>query len=291
MLVGGIRYDFEKAGSVHREHKILEDGTVTPGNEYDSPLTFDEWTPKATIQYNFNNSQLYATLAKGYKTGGFNTVFVTEEERTFAPEKSWNYEVGSKLNLLSGKLLTELALFYIDISNQQVKQLLDLQGVKIRNASSSVSKGAEFTLKACPTTSISLYLDYGYTHATFKKYTYSKEEDYSGNFLPFVPRHTLNIGAEQRISCRSPYCNGIRLQLNYSGMGGRYWHEDNQVKQPFFGLLNASSTFEKGASRISLWGKNLLNTKHLGYYYVSRGIGFGKPGKPITAGITFHHSF
>jgi outer membrane receptor protein involved in Fe transport len=35
-------------------------------NEYDSPLTFTEWTPKASLQYRFSNhTQLYATLAKG----------------------------------------------------------------------------------------------------------------------------------------------------------------------------------------------------------------------------------
>ena len=43
-------------------------------------------------------------------------------------------------------------------------------------------------------------VSYGYTHSTFKKYdggTTSSEEqiDYSGNYVPFVPRHTMNAGA------------------------------------------------------------------------------------------------
>ncbi|HOO95556.1 MAG TPA: TonB-dependent receptor [Proteiniphilum sp.] len=290
VLEAGLRYDFEKAHSIHRENK-LTGGTVELRNQYDSPLTFSQWTPKVTLQYRFNGfNQLYATWARGYKTGGFNTVFEAEHERTFDPEKSWNYEIGGKTTLFDRRLIAETALFYIDIRNQQVKQLLDLQGVKIRNAGRSISKGAELSLQILPSDAALIYLTYGYTHATFRSYRYSEEIDYRGNYLPFVPRHTLTVGAEQRINLRSSISDRLLLQASYTGMGERYWHEDNRVKQPFYGLLNASVAIEKGSLRLTLWGKNILNERQLGYYFESAGRSLGKPGKPFTTGVTFEYS-
>ncbi len=161
------------------------------GHPSDTPVPF-QW-----------RGQLYVTWARGYKTGGFNTVFEEESERIFDPEKSWNYEIGGKVTLFKNRLLAEGSLFYIDISSQQVKQLLDLQGIKIRNAGHSISKGAELTLKVLPTDATLLHLTYGYTHATFRSYQYSEEIDYSGNFLPFVP-------ATPSVSERSIGLTGIR---------------------------------------------------------------------------------
>lgn len=290
-LEGGIRYDFEKARSIHIENKLTSD-TIILRNQYDSPLTFSQWTPKVTIQYRFGSeSQLYATWARGYKTGGFNTVFEKESERIFDPEKSWNYEIGSKTSFFKNRLLAEVSLFYIDISSQQVKQLLDLQGIKIRNAGHSISKGAELSLKLLPTDASLLYLTYGYTHATFRSYKYSEDIDYSGNFLPFVPRHTLTIGAEHRIDWHTAISDRLLLQAQYSGMGERYWHEDNRVKQNFYGLLDVSTTVEKESVRVKLWGKNILNERQLGYYFESAGRSLGKPIKPFTMGVTIDYSF
>jgi outer membrane receptor protein involved in Fe transport len=290
ILEAGIRYDMERAHSIHTENKLTAD-TVALRNEYDSPLTFSQWTPKISLQYRFNrDNQLYATWAKGYKTGGFNTVFEEEQERTFGPEKSWNYEIGGKAAFPGRRLFAELAFFYIDMQNQQVKQLLDMQGVKIFNAGSSVSKGMELSLRAAPTSDLTMHLSYGYTHATFSSYTYSSEADYTGKCLPFVPRHTLSAGADFSVPFTSAISDRLLLQANYTGMGEIYWHENNRVKQPFYGLLNASAGVEKGKLNLTLWAKNILNSKYLGYYFEASGRTLGKPGKPFTAGISLGYS-
>ncbi|HOV71302.1 MAG TPA: TonB-dependent receptor [Dysgonamonadaceae bacterium] len=285
-LQAGIRYDYEHANSVHKENKVM-DNHAELINEYDSPLTFTEWTPKASLQYRFSNhTQLYATLAKGYKTGGFNTVFETEEQRTFGPEKSWNYEIGGKSSFFAGRLHAEFALFYIDIQNQQIKQLLDLQGMKIFNAGNSVSKGFEVSFLAKPFTRLSFNAAYGYTHATFKNYIYSETIDYSGNYLPFVPKHTLSLIASYRIPCSSYLVDHITLNTGYTGLGEIYWNENNETKQPFYGLLNGSVDMGKGRINLSIWGKNLTDTHYLGYYFEMSKRKLGKPGKPFTAGVT-----
>ncbi len=74
-------------------------------------------------------------------------------------------------------------------------------------------------------------------------------------------------------------------------MGERYWHEDNRVKQHFYGLLDVSTAVEKESLRVTLWGKNILNKRQLGYYFESAGRSLGKPVKPFTTGVTIDYSF
>ncbi|HOT63872.1 MAG TPA: TonB-dependent receptor [Dysgonamonadaceae bacterium] len=272
------------------ENKVTGSETKL-NNQYDSPLTFTQWTPKFSLQYWLNSdNQVYVTVAKGYKTGGFNTVFESEDERTFGPETSWNYEIGAKTSFFEKKLFVEAALFYIDIKNQQIKQLLDLQGLKVHNAGNTVSKGAELSLRANPIRNLSLSASYGYTHATFKDYVYNSTVNYAGNFLPFIPKHTLSINLEKIFPYRSAISDQILFNVGYTGMGEIYWSENNETKQPFYGTLDASLGTNKGKVEFTLWAKNMTDTKYLGYYFVSSGRKLGKPGKPFTAGVSLSYS-
>lgn len=290
-LEGGIRYDYEKANSVHKEHKITN-GSSELVNDFDSPLTFSQWTPKASAQYFFTSrSQLYFTVAKGYKTGGFNTVFDTPEQRTFQPEYSWNYELGAKAWLIPEKLFAELALFYINTHNQQVKQHLNQQGIKIFNAGSSVSKGLEATVNATPFKNFKINAAYGLTHATFTDYKYSNEVDYSGNFLPFVPRNTVSVSTEYIVETNNYFSDEISFNAGYTGIGDMFWHENNTAKQSFYGLLNTRLTVRNGNTSFSIFGKNITNTQYLGYFYEVSGKKRGKPGKPLSVGVSLSLNF
>ncbi|WP_457832666.1 TonB-dependent receptor domain-containing protein, partial [Staphylococcus aureus] len=70
------------------------------------------------------------------------------------------------------------------------------------NAGKSRSLGAEISLAGAVTTNFTLTANYGYTYATFKEYvTNAKSADnkvieisYNGNYVPFVPKHTLSLG-------------------------------------------------------------------------------------------------
>lgn len=290
-LEAGIRFDYERANSIHTDNKIVEDN-VELTNEYDSPLSFTQWSPKASLQYLFSkNSQIYTTFAKGYKTGGFNTTFQTEEQRTFDPESSWNYEVGAKTTFGQNKYSAEVSLFYIDISDQQIKQSVELLGIQIGNAGTSVSKGLELSFQGAPVKYFNFNLAYGYTHATFKKYIYSQSVDYSGNFVPFAPRHTLNAGAQIILPCTSPFFDEIRFAIDYKGMGSIFWKEDNEAQQPYYQLLNGSVSLHKNKSTFSIWTKNITNTEYIGYYFTMSKRQLGKPGRPFTAGVSISYSF
>ncbi|MBQ7420368.1 MAG: TonB-dependent receptor [Prevotella sp.] len=122
--------------------------------------TFSQLLPKLGLTYRFDNgSNLYATVTKGYRAGGFNVQMFgdiiqndvqknlqgvmmeamqthqdvnsviehTDEEYAallegvkFKPEESWNYEFGTHLTLFDHTLQADLSAYYMQIRNQQL---------------------------------------------------------------------------------------------------------------------------------------------------------------------------
>ena len=282
----GLRYDYEKASNDYIYHKITN-GNQALVDQFKSDLSFSQLTPKFTLEYIFPSSGLvYASVTKGYKTGGFNTSFEQEEDRTFEPETSWNYEIGAKHPFVDKRFSAEFALFWIDWRNQQIYQMLATQnGQLLRNAGKSVSKGFEFSLQGNPINGLMFQLNYGYTHATFKKYEDERKGiNYNGNYLPLVPKHTLAVGVDYTIFHPCSLIERLTFSANFTGTGPIYWKEDNRKKQDSYGLLNGKISATKGIVTLAFWAKNITNTQYNSYYFESGGNGLAQAGRPFTLG-------
>ena len=138
---GMIELDFLSAFTLSLEGRYGKDEReVNPQNGIES---FDDstyrWTPRYTLTYQSKQDRLfYGLVAKGAKPGGFNGNFfsadVPQEVTTEAfadgraiidEEEAWTYEVGAKTTWLDGRAVFNIALFYIDWTNQQVQTTLD----------------------------------------------------------------------------------------------------------------------------------------------------------------------
>lgn len=302
--------------------------------------------PKFAIQYEWNKSNnVYATVSRGYRSGGYNIQMFsdlsqTEMSRsmmnaimaspklgqdptygpifqrmlasripeepnvktstTYKPEYSWNYEVGSHLTLWEGKLWADLAVFYMDTRDQQLSQFAESGLGRITiNAGKSRSYGAEAALRASVTKELSLNASYGYTYATFTDYVLTEkkgdniiERNYNGQYVPFVPKHTLNIGGEYAITCspRSIF-DRVVFQANYNAAGRIYWTEQNDVSQSFYGTLNWRTNLEIGDAMISFWARNFLNKDYAAFYFETMNKGFMQKGRPVQFGIDLRCRF
>lgn len=223
------------------------------------------------------------------------------KETTYKPEYSWNYEVGSHLTLWEGKLWADLAAFYMDTRDQQLSQFAEsgLGRVTI-NAGKSRSYGAEASLRASVTKELSLNASYGYTYATFTNFVIEEEQNgtlketanYNGKYVPFVPKHTLNIGGEYAITCspRSIF-DRVVFQANYNAAGRIYWTELNDVSQSFYGTLNWRANLEIGNSMISFWARNFLNKDYAAFYFETMNKGFMQKGRPVQFGVDLRCRF
>lgn len=277
--------------------------------------------PKFALKYDFNKqNNIYATVSRGFRSGGYNIQMFSEllqsalKQRpgagsaasddeiknlvTYKPEYSWNYEIGSHLSLFGGKLKTDLAAFYMDTRDQQIAKFVESGlGRMMVNAGSSESYGAEVNLTASVNRNLSLNGSYGYTHSTFKKYNAGKSSsdeniDYSGHYVPFVPRHTMNVGANYSFFLGgNKWAQSLTVGLNYTGAGKIYWTEKNDVSQSFYGTLNGRISLQAKALQIDFWGRNLTNKDYTTFYFESMERGFEQRSKPLQLGVDVRYHF
>lgn len=288
--------------------------------------------PKFALQYDFNKSNnIYASVSKGYRSGGYNIQMFSEivqgemingmiavldekshgmvsqmggdkiphyefniqETTMYKPEYSWNYEIGSHMTMFDGRLQADMAAFYMDTHDQQISRFAASGLGRITvNAGKSRSIGGELALKAQITDAFSLNGNYGYTHATFTDYVVSDEVNYNGNYVPFVPKHTFNIGGQYIFRMKSgSWLDNIMLNANYKGAGRVYWTEQNNAYQNLYGTLNGRISLNKGNGQIGIWINNALNTKYQAFYFESMNRGFAQMGRPMQIGVDLRCRF
>ena len=288
----GLRFDYEHAKTTYNQDKTtLSTGVTTHAKDFVSSASFRQFTPKFTLQYLTNKDNLYyISITRGYKPGGFNTIFKTDAERTYDPEYSWNYEVGTRLKFLNGRLTAEADLFYIDWRHMQTTYTVPGVGNVIANAGHTDSKGFELSLAYHPIKSLQLNLNYGYTHARYLEYKKSAREDFSRNRLPMVPNHTLSLNGTYTIM-PAGWFDKIIFNTGLTGLGRIYWADDNIVRQNFYATLNAKVSLTKDIFTWEIWGKNLTATDYMAYGFKASQGNYAQRGKPLTFGTAVSVSF
>ena len=215
----------------------------------------------------------------------------------YRPEYTWSYEAGTHLSLWQDRLTADLAAFLMNTRDQQVSQFSENgMGRVTRNAGRSRSVGAEVAVAARLTDAFTLNASYGYTYATFRDYQTVNDAgeavDYRGRVVPFIPRHTLNIGGEYVFTLAPrKWFDRIRLNADYNAAGRIYWTEENTFSQPFHGTLNGRLSLEKGQGAVALWVRNALDKDYASFYFESMGNRFMQRGRPLQAGVELRCRF
>ena len=211
----------------------------------------------------------------------------------YKPEYTWSYELGTHLSLFDGKLQADMAAFYMQTYDQQIsKMAISGLGRITENAGESESYGFETNLIANISRHLQLNASYGYTKATFVKYEIgdplSSAEpavNYNGNYVPFVPMHTLNIGGSYSFFFNNSWAQSLTLGTNLTGAGKIYWTEANHASQDFYSTLNGYISLKTKAVQIDLWGRNLTDNEYTTFYFESMGRGYEQRCKPLQVGV------
>ena len=275
--------------------------------------TFLQFLPKLTLTYNFDAGNIYGSVARGYKAGGFNTQMFSDvlqqrimglmglsekydvnEIISYKPETSWNYEIGAHFSSTDRRFTADMALapFYLDCRDQQLTVFPDgvTTGRIMTNAGRTRSFGAELSMSFRPADRWLLNASYGYTNAKFSKFN-NGIADYSGNYIPYAPHNTVFAGVNYTQPVKSKLLDAISLNVNARGVGEIVWDEANKVRQPFYALLGASVRFEKNDFSLTFWGENITSTQYDTFYFVSIGNTFLQRGKPRHIGATLRLQF
>ncbi len=289
-----------------------------------------ELLPKVAVTYRIpqmENSNVYLNVSKGYKAGGYNTqMFSTilqdklmaammqtakgmmpptadsskmpalgsglsvDETASYKPEYSWNYEIGGHFSCCNGRVLTDLAAFYIDIRDQQLTVFPDgsITGRMMTNAGRSRSVGAEASITAYPTDRWIARASYGYTNARFLRYVDSGVS-YKGKTVPYAPAHTAFASVQYSQPLPMWWFNRIDIEVNGRGVGPIYWNEENTLRQNFYALLGASVRLQLQKVSLDFWAENILNQRFNTFYFRSVKNDFIQRGTRRTLGLTLRY--
>lgn len=289
---------------------------------------YNQVLPKASLSYRLDRqgSNVYTTVSKGYRAGGYNLQMFSDilqaelnanrqlamrgdyevphtaddydhinNTISYKPETSWNYELGTHLNLFDGSVHLDLSTFYMKVRNQQLSVMAGNYGFgrMMVNAGKSHSCGLELSVKgqAC-NGNLDWMLNYGYTRAKFDEYTDGEGEkavSYKHNWVPYVPQNTLSAMADYRFDLPSKWLHSITLGANVNAQGKTYWDNANTYAQNFYAVLGAHLDFNLGHIAVSLWGRNLTNTYYNAFAVDNAATGkteyFAQQGNPIQCGV------
>jgi len=292
-IVAGIRLDTENDKLNYKSFRTKNALTTTLADTVYSPLQSLQVLPKLSVNYKFLSTNVYALVSRGYKTGGYNSTFERPEDLTFEPEYSWNYEVGIKSSLFRNQLFLEASLFYIDWKNQQIYQTTPSgTGSMLKNAGHSVSKGFELALNSASIAGFELMASYGFTDAKFVENVLNATINYSGNFIPYVPKHTVAGQLMKTFQIEnSKLLNKIVLSALYKGTGEIYWNDKNSHKQEYYSLLDGRISFVRKNLKFDIWGSNLTATRYESFYFEALGKSFVQTGKPLQVGVKLSVNF
>ena len=291
ILTAGLRVDYESSDFLYN-YDLEFNGTISDIDDIDESLSFNEILPKISIGYLPNeNITAFASLTKGYKTGGFNTTIEDSVPVSYDPEQSYNYELGIKSSYFNNKLIANFSVFYIDWDNQQLYQTVPSgTGSYTDNAGVSESKGFEFETKVFPVKNIDVWAGIGYNEVKFVEYIY-KDVDYSGNYLAYIPKYTVSAGGNYKIDFNNNFAKGMTLSVNYKHFGKLYWNIDNDAFQDSYGLLNGKVSFTFKHFDLGLWAENILNADYNSFYFTALGNSYVQLGTPAQFGASVKIKF
>jgi len=197
------------------------------GGSFPTPLqeeTSSSFTPKVSVSYHFSDDvHLYATASEGFRVGqvNFGATPINGIPPTFGPDSLWNYEVGVKSILLDGKVKLNVAAFYIDWTDIQLRRTTflpnDTAVVHVDNAGDAVSKGLEAEVTYIASDALQLGTSFTYNEATLESVLDGVDLT-PGSELPGTPEFSmanhLQYTSENLPSDMAGY---IRLSHRYVG--------------------------------------------------------------------------
>lgn len=144
-----------------------------PFGGYTDPVslhnTYSEWTPKFALDYtvpasaSVDSMLLYASVAKGFKSGGYNGINITDlsnAQTPYGPESNWTYEIGAKSDLFGHRLRLNAAYFYEKATELALNATVivnDIPTFPVQNVGDATIQGLELEITAAVTDGLTVF--------------------------------------------------------------------------------------------------------------------------------------
>ena len=219
------------------------------------------WGGRLALQYQLTaNRMIYGLVSRGYKAGGVNSnPSLTSEDREFDTELMWNFEAGLKGRWLDDRLQAQVAAFYQNRDDIQIKQSLvqsrdDSNAVDFTDYFGNAASGANFGLEVefnwLATESLVWFGTLGLLSAD---YDIPLSDDLNNRQQAQAPNYQFALGGSYQVN------DGLSVSIDIEGKDKFYLSSGHNEQTQSYELLNARLNYALGSWELSLWGRNLTD--------------------------------
>lgn len=235
--------------------------TVNPSYNLDEDDTWDDFLPKIALSYKINNDlSSYFSIARGVLAGGFNYAASagTAEQNSFDAQKSTNYELGIRGNLLDNSLYLSAALFYMDIEDIHVYSNDSVTNITYTsNAGKAHSQGIELELGYNINDHWKIDTSLGLIQAKYDDYINMAGINLSDNKIQGTPSHTANISLAYLND------NGIYGRFTLRNQGKVYFDESNTFYEDSYTTADIRAGYLLDNWDLYIYSNNISDESYL----------------------------
>ena len=216
------------------------------------------WTrfsPKLALQYQWHkDAQVYASVADGFRAGGFNA-FAPEAYRRYQPEHVRSFELGAKGRLLNRRLRYSVSAYLMDVSDMHVQQIGLPGQMFLTNAASARPVGIDAEFQYLLGSGWQIQAALGLNRTRFREFR-DGANDYQGKHNPLAPDITGHLGV------RYDAPQDWYVQAHVNGASKVYLDAANQYGRPGYGVIDLTAGYIHGRTEWSAYVRNAGNRQY-----------------------------
>jgi iron complex outermembrane recepter protein len=257
-VTGGVRYLTQRLA---QDSETTSFGVATPDS---NQATFHTTNPRLNVSYDFSpSSKLYATVAKGFRSGGFNLTSTGGPNSTvppsYSPDHIWTYEVGTKQQI-GQRMFVDASVYRSKWSDvQSYGFAAGSPVVVVTNSGHVAGWGADLSLSARPADGLTLSATYGWNNLAYDRATGDKQV---GDPVDSAVRQTWSASLDYRRTIAANVKGFLRVDYQHAGPAQITLRNFNQiVARPSRSLVNLRIGADMGKVEVALFATNLGNNK------------------------------
>ncbi len=245
------------------------------------------------------NQSLWATLARGYRAGGFNIgTSVPVDRQQFGSEYLWSAEAGWKGANTGGNRRADANVYYMRREHPQVSTSLQLDPEDpltfvflTDNADSGEAWGLESSAAWLAGERLELEATLSWMGSRYHGYRFG-DRDLEGRAFAHAPEWKTSLA----VTWRHP--SGWMARADLAGEAGFYFDTSHDQRADSRFLANLRAGFDAGRWSVEAWVHNLFDERYpvRGFYFENEPPDFPtrlylRWGDPRQAGVTARFSF
>jgi iron complex outermembrane receptor protein len=263
----------------------------------------NEFTYLLTPRFRISSDlMVYARFSSGYRVGGpnFNAV-VGDIPAQYAPDKTYNYEIGTKGAFLDNAVTFDASVYYIDWKRIQLSLTNPITGFDYNaNAGDAKSQGLELSAQARPINGMTISAAFSFDDAVLTQGfpQTAAAVGSSGDRLPFSSRYSGNLAVNQDLAVTDRWTTFVGGSVVYVGARNgefvsSYTPQQSRVIFPSYAAADLRAGARYDDWTISLFANNIFDKRG--------GIGGGLSGaeskydviyiQPLTVGLNLLRKF